>query len=100
VILVGNGGAEKGHNAITQYLVHRAFVAVHGVHHEVNRRVQQVLGGFRVKALDELGGILDIGKEHGDLFAFAFQARPGVEDFFGEIGRGIGQGSRRRRGGR
>ena len=33
MILMGEGGAEEGHDAIPHDLVHRAFVAVDGVHH-------------------------------------------------------------------
>jgi hypothetical protein len=36
-------------------------------------RVQQPLGGFRVKAADELRRVLEVGKEYGDLLALTFQ---------------------------
>jgi hypothetical protein len=35
-------------------------------------RVQQPLGGFRVKAADELRRVLEVGKEDCHLFALAF----------------------------
>ncbi len=33
VILMSDGRAEEGHNAVTQHLVHRALVVVDGFHH-------------------------------------------------------------------
>ena len=72
VVFVGNGGAKEDHNAVAEHLVHRALEAVHGVHHAVEGRVQQPLGGSRIEAADELRCVLDIGEEHGDLFAPAF----------------------------
>ena len=38
VIFVGDRGAEERHDAVAEDLVHGAFVAVHGVHHHVQRR--------------------------------------------------------------
>jgi hypothetical protein len=64
---------------------------VHGVHHDVQRRVQKPAGLFRVEALDQLGRAFEVSKQHRHLFAFAFQARTGLDDFFGQMGRGIRQ---------
>jgi hypothetical protein len=72
VILMRQGGAEQGHDAVTQHLVDGALEAVHSVHHGVQGRVQQLLGGFRVEIFNECGRVGDISKQHGDLFAFAF----------------------------
>jgi hypothetical protein len=55
VVLVGDGGAKEGHDAVAQHLVHRALVAVHGRHHVLERRVQEVLGGFGIKVADQFG---------------------------------------------
>jgi hypothetical protein len=85
VILVGNGGAKQGHNAIAEHLVHRALEAVHGVHHQAQGGVQELLGGFGIQALNELGGVLDVGKEDGDLFAFACQGGARGEDLVSEM---------------
>ena len=43
MILMGNGRPEEGHNAVAQHLVDRALLAVHGVHHNVDGRVQEPL---------------------------------------------------------
>jgi len=97
---MGNGSPKQGHDAIAEHLVHRALVAMHGVHHTVQGRVQELLSGLRVEVPDQFGGVLDVGKQHGDLLAFTFQVRAGVEDFFGEIGWGIRPGGPLRRWGR
>ena len=87
---MGNGGAKQGHDAIAQHLVHRALEAVHGVHHALQGRIEELLGGFWVEVADQLGGAFDIGKQHRDLLAFAGQVGPRGEDFLAEIRWGIG----------
>ena len=85
------GGPEEGHKAVAQHLVHSAFKAVHGVHHDVDGRVQELLGSFWIEVFDQLGRVFDVDKQHSDLFAFAFQGRTGGEDFFSEVWRRVGQ---------
>jgi hypothetical protein len=92
VVFVGNGGSKQGHNAIAEHLVHRAFKAVHRLHHAVNGWVEELLGGFGIEAADEFRRVLEIGKQHRDLLAFAFQGAFGGEDLLGEIRRGVGEG--------
>jgi hypothetical protein len=67
----------------TSEVVHCAFKTVYGLHHHMNRRVQELLGGFRVEVLDQLGGFFDVGIQHRDLFAFAFQGAARDEDLLG-----------------
>ena len=64
---------------------------MHAVHHAVQRRVEELLGGFRVETANQFGGIFQVGKQHGDLLALAFQGAFGREDLVREIGRGIGE---------
>ena len=60
-------------------------------------------GLFGIQVLDKRGRALDIRKQHGDVFAFAFEGMAGAQDSFGEMGRRIGKrgaaflASRRRR---
>ena len=54
VVFVRDGRPEQGHDAIAQHLVHRAFKAVHGVHHGVQGRVEERPGLFRVEVADQL----------------------------------------------
>ena len=73
VIFMSYRGTEERHDAVAQHLVHGALVAVHGVHHDVQRRVQERAGLFWIEALDQLGGALEVGKEHRHLLTLAFQ---------------------------
>ena len=41
VVLVGERGAEERHDPVAHHLVHRALVAVDGVHHPLEDRVQE-----------------------------------------------------------
>ena len=99
VIFVRHWRPEEGHDAIAQHLVHRPLKAVHGVHHALQRRIEECLGGFRVEIADQLRGAFEVGKQHGDLFALACQGTSGGEDLLDQIGWGVRQ-RRRRCGGR
>jgi hypothetical protein len=72
VILVGHGRPEERHDAVAEHLVHGALIAVHGVHHDVQRRIQEPASLFWIKTLDQFGGALEVGKEHRHLLALAF----------------------------
>jgi hypothetical protein len=85
MILVRHRGAEDGHHTITEHLIHRAFKAVHRVHHDVNGRVEELLGGFRVEVPNQLGGVFDVTEHHRDLLALAFQGTAGGKDFLGQV---------------
>jgi hypothetical protein len=62
VILVGHRSPEEGHDAVAEHLVHSAFVAVYGVHHHLQGRIEEPLGRLRVKVADQLGRALEVGK--------------------------------------
>jgi hypothetical protein len=66
---------------------------MHGLHHAVDGRVQEPLGGLRIEVPDQRSGTLGVGKQDRDLLALAFQALAGIEDFFGEMCRDIRQRS-------
>ena len=85
IIFVGNRHPEEGYNAIAKHLVDGALIAVHGIHHMMDDRVQQWLGGFRIKALDESGGVFDVGEEDGDLLAFACEGAFGSQNLLGQM---------------
>jgi hypothetical protein len=73
VILVRNGGANQGHDAVAQHLIDGALKAVHGLHRALDGRVEELLRGFRVKVFDEFSRVFEVGKQHCHLFAFALQ---------------------------
>jgi hypothetical protein len=80
-----NGRPKQRHNAVAQDLVHRALVAVHRLHHGVQGGVEELTRLFGIKTLDELRGTLDIGKQHSDLLALAFQVATRRQNFLREV---------------
>jgi hypothetical protein len=90
VVFVGNGGAKQGHDAIAEHLVDGALEAVHGVHHAVDGRIEELLGGFGIETTDEFRRVLEIGKEHGDLLTLTCQGGTGRQNFLGQVRGGIG----------
>jgi hypothetical protein len=73
MILMGQRGAKERHDAITHDLIHGAFIAMHGLHHETEHWPQPLVGLFRIETLDQRCRALDIGKHDGDLFTLAFE---------------------------
>ncbi len=53
--------------------------------------IKELLRGFRIETTDEFRRVLEVGKEHRDLLALAFQHRARSQDFLCKIGRGVGQ---------
>ena len=52
VVLVGQGSAKQGHDTVAEDLVDGALEAVHGVHHVVDGRIEELLGGFGIEAAE------------------------------------------------
>ena len=48
-VVFGNRGAKQSHNAIAEHLIHRALKVVHGIHHELDSRIEELLGGFGIE---------------------------------------------------
>jgi hypothetical protein len=95
VILMRNRRPKQGHNAITHDLVHGAFVAVHGRHHALQHRVEELARLLRVTVGKQLHGAFEVGKEHRDLLTFAIQHTAGGADLLGQMGGRIGLGRTR-----
>ena len=91
---MGNGGAKQGHDAIAQDLVDGALVAMHGVHHASRAGSRSCWAASGSRSRDQFRRAFEVGKQHRDLFALAFQGAAGGENFLGEIGRGVGEGCR------
>ena len=77
VVLVGQRRPKQGHDAVAHDLVHRAFVAVHGRHQALQHRVEELPGLLGIALGQEFHRALEIGKQHGDLLALAFQGAAG-----------------------
>ena len=85
MVLMRDRRAEQRHDAVAHDLVDRALVAMHGIHHDADRAVEDAARFFRVGAFDDRERALDVGEQHRDVLALARQSRPGIEDALGEV---------------
>ena len=88
VVLVGDGRAEQGHEAVAQELVDRPLVAVDLAQGQLEEPVQQEVHGLRSQPLRQGGRAHQVAEEHGDLLALALQGGPGLEAC--QVRRGVG----------
>jgi hypothetical protein len=63
---------------------------MHGVHHVVQRRIEELLGSFGVEAADEFRRVFEIGKEHRDLLTLTGEGGTGRDNFLGKVRGGVG----------
>ena len=82
---------EQCHDAVAHDLIHGALVVMHGGDHALQHRVEELPGLLGIAVGQQLHGALQVGKQHRDLLALAFEGGLGSEDFLGQIGRGIAQ---------
>ena len=76
VILVGHRRPEQGHDAVAHHLVHRPLVAMDGLHHSFEDRVQELPGLLGIPVGQNFHGPLQICEQYGDQFSFTFEVRP------------------------
>ena len=68
-----------------------ALVAMHGVHHELQSRIDDAARLLGIEVFQQCHGTLDVSKQYGDLFALAFQGGARGENLLGEILGSIGE---------
>ena len=73
MVFMGQRGPKQRHDAVAHDLVHRALVAVHGGHHALQHRVEELAGLFGIAVGQQLHRAFEVGKQHRDLLALAFQ---------------------------
>ena len=95
VVLVGDGRPEQRHDPVAHHLVHGPLVAMNGLHHALEDRVEELARLLGIAIGQQLHRPLEICEEHGDLLALAFQGGLGGEDLLGQVPGGV-----RLRGGR
>ncbi len=89
--------AEQGKDAIAQRLRHVAVILMHGVHHELQRRINNRSRLFGVQSFNQRRRALEIGEQRGDGFAFAVCATSGFQrrllgpDALGQMGWRVGE---------
>jgi hypothetical protein len=81
--------AEQGEDSVASRLRDVTLVVVHGIDHELERRIDDTAGLFGIDALDQLHRTFDVGEERGDRLALAFEGAPRTEDFLREMVRGL-----------
>jgi hypothetical protein len=89
MIFMGERRPKQGHDAIAHDLIDRPLIAVHGLHHPLQHRVEELTRLLGVAVGEQLHGALEISEQDSDLLALAFQARTSLEDFFAQMGGGI-----------
>ena len=78
--------AEERHDAVAHDPVHRTLVAVDGLGHAFEHRVeQQSLRGLGIAVDQQLHRTRDIGEQHGDLLPLTLEGRPRGQDLFGKV---------------
>ena len=85
VVLVGERRAEQRHDAVAHHLVHGALVAVDGLHHAFEHRIEERARLLGIAVGEQLHRALEVGEEDRDLLALAFERAPGGEDLLGEV---------------
>ena len=95
VVFVGDRRAEQRHDPVAHHLVHRAFKAVHGVHHVREDRIEDVARVLGIAVGEELHRALEIGEQDGHVLPLALERRLRGENSLGEMRRRV---RRRRRG--
>ncbi len=94
VVLVGQRRAEERHDPVAHHLVHRALVAVDGLHHPFEHRIEDLTRLLGVTVGEQLHRALEVREEDRHLLALALQGRLGGEDLLREVLRGVGLGER------
>jgi hypothetical protein len=64
---------------------------MHGIHHDAKRRIQNPPGVLRIGALDQRERALDVGEQHRDLLALAFERRARAQNALGQMPRRAGR---------
>jgi hypothetical protein len=96
VVFLSNRSPEQGEDSVAARLRHVALVAVDGIHHELECRVDDCACFLRVEPFHHLDRALDVGEECRDRFPLAVLSTARLhrrllgEDAFGEVLRGVG----------
>jgi len=90
VVLMGQRRAEERHDPVAHHLVHRALVAVDGLHHQREDGIENLARLLGIAVGEQLHRALQVGEKDCDLLALALEGGLGGEDLFGEVLRGVG----------
>ncbi len=73
VILVGDRRTEQRHDPVAHHLVDGALVAVDGLHHPLEDRVEELPRLLGITVGEQLHRALEVGEEDRDLLALALE---------------------------
>jgi hypothetical protein len=90
VIFVGERRAEQRHDPVAHHLVHRALVAVHGLHHPLEHGVEELSRVLWITVGEQLHRALEVGEEDGDLLTLALERALRGQNLLGEMPRRVG----------
>src|SRR4029077_11562147 len=91
VVLVGDWGAEEGHEAVAEELVDRALVAVHLGEGECEEAVDDPVIFVGAGLRRQLGRADDVAEEDAHLFPFALDRAADGEDLITEMAGRVGR---------
>ena len=92
MVLVGERRAEQRHDAVTHHLIDGALVAVDGLHHPFEHRIENPSSLFGIPVGEQLHGALEVREEDRDLLALALEGGAGGEDALGQVLGRVGLG--------
>jgi hypothetical protein len=92
VLLVSDGGAEEGHDAVAEELVHGPFVAVDLGQHQLEGARHDGVDVLRIEPLGERGESGNVDEEDRDLLSLTLECRARSEDLIREVLGRIGLG--------
>jgi hypothetical protein len=92
MVLVGQRGAEQRHDPVAHDLIDGPLVAVDGLHHELEDRIEELPCLLRVTVGQKLHRALEVGEEDGNLLTLAFKGSLRGEDLLGQVLRRVGFG--------
>ena len=92
VVLMGEGRAEEGHDAVAHDLVDRTFEAMDGFHHPLEHGIEDAPGVFRVAVGEDLQRAAEIGEEDSDLLALSLERLASAENPLREVLGGVVMG--------
>src|SRR5262249_44849451 len=99
VVFMGERRPEKGHDSVAHDLIHHALVAVDGLHHPLEHRIQDFSRLLGVAVGKQFHRALEVSEKHRHLLALALKGALGGEDLLGQVLGGVAFGRRIARGG-
>jgi hypothetical protein len=85
VVFMRQRGPEQRHDAVPHDLVDRALIAVDGGHEVFEYRVKELPGLLGIAVGQEFHRAFEVGKEHRDLLALAFEGGLGLENLLCQV---------------